>query len=76
MEISKQVFWRALFGGIGGMVITALLFKILPARAPVSTRAGRGQERDDGENNEATRRPQNRARFRQCTKLPQEHDER
>ncbi|XP_068760570.1 uncharacterized protein [Montipora capricornis] len=73
MEISKQVFWCALFGGIGGMVFTALLFKILPARAPVGRR---GQERDEGENNEGTRRPQNRAGSRQCTKLPQEHDER
>lgn len=69
MKISKQMFWCALFGGIGGMVITALLFKILPAD-------GRADERDDRENrNEATRRPQNCARFRQCTKLPQEHDE-
>ncbi|XP_068674107.1 uncharacterized protein [Montipora foliosa] len=71
MEISKQVvFWCALFGGIGGMVFTALLFKIL------QTSGGR-QERDDGENrNETTRRPQNSPRFGQCTNLPQEQDER
>ena len=31
MEISKQMLCCALFGGIVGMVISALLFKILPA---------------------------------------------
>ncbi|XP_068717303.1 uncharacterized protein [Montipora capricornis] len=70
MEISKQVFWCALYGGIGGIIFTALLFKILQT-------SGRRQERDDGENrDETTRRPENSARFRQCTKLPQEQDER
>ena len=29
MEISKQLFWCALFGRIVGVVISALLFKIL-----------------------------------------------
>ena len=56
MEISKQLFWCALFGRIVGVVISALLFKILQED-------GRGD--DDAS-----------ARFRRCTKLPQEHDER
>ena len=52
MEISKQVFWCAFFGGIGGMVFTAFLFKILKT-------SGTRQERDDGENrNETTKLPQ------------------
>ena len=67
MKISKEMFWFALFGGIGGMVITALLFKILPPR---------GEQEDDAQNRNEAIRPQNCARFRQGTKFPQEHDER